>query len=121
MVDAVIKEQLESKVIEPIKDLDKFLIENPNCSFLAHMPIFKEKSNTTKCRVVYLSNLKDKKHPNKVSHNQSLLSGPTINRPIETSLSMLRFDQKLLIYDIQKAFMQLKLNAEDSNKLYFLW
>ena len=121
MVDEVIREQIDSNVIEPIDDLDEFLKNNRDCSFLAHMPVFKASSNTTKCRVVYLSNLKEKKTENAVSHNQSLLPGPQMNRPIETSLTLLRFDKNLLIYDLKKAFLQLKLNSDDSNKLCFLW
>ena len=40
--------------------MNKFLKSNLSCSFPAHMPVYKMKSDTTKCRVVYLSNLADK-------------------------------------------------------------
>ena len=47
-------------IIKQIPDMNKFLKSNLSCSFLAHMPVYKMKSDTTKCRVVYLSNLADK-------------------------------------------------------------
>ena len=121
LVDSVITEQIEAKIIEPIENLEIFLENNPTCSFLAHMPIFKESSRTTKYRVVYLSNLKEKTPNTSFSHNQSLLPGPQMNRPIEVSLTLLRFNKNLLIYDLKKAFLQLKLTSEDSNRLCFLW
>ena len=121
MVNDVITEQLSLKIIEPIPDLNEFLSENPDCSFLAHMPVIKMNNNSTKCRVVFLSNLKESKKQFSVSHNQAMIPGPQLNRPIETSLQTLRFDSNLLIFDICKAFLQLKLGEEDSKRLCFLW
>ena len=57
MVNDVIQGQLDMGVIEKIPDLTSFMIENLTCSFLAHMPIFKLERSSTKCRVVYMSNL----------------------------------------------------------------
>ena len=68
----------------------------------SYLTIFKEKNSTTKCRVVYLSNLKEKTNENKVSHNQSLLPGPQLNSAIETSLTLLRFDKNLKTLDFAK-------------------
>ena len=123
MVNKVIKDQLDSNVIEQIDDLAAFVNKNPDCKFLSHMPVFKPSSNTTKCRVVYLSNLSEKDRLGKLnlSHNQSMVTGPQLNRPIAISLTLLRFDQNLMTYDLQKAFLQLKLSPTDQEKLCFLW
>ena len=59
LVDQVIKEQLEAGIIECVPDLDLFKAEYPNYAFLSHMPVFKPDRNTTKCRIVFLSNLKE--------------------------------------------------------------
>ena len=120
MVDGVIKEQLDLGIIEEIPDVDQFLIKNPGATFIAHMPVFRMSSETTKCRVVLLSNLKERGNET-VSHNQAMVPGPQLNRPIETSLSLLRFDPNVLIFDLKKAFLQLQLSEEDQNKLCFLW
>lgn len=123
MVDNVIKEQIESNVVERIEDLSEFLLQNHDSSFLAHMPVFKLSRNSTKCRVVYLSNMAEKARGKgfSVSHNQAMMTGPCLNRKLETSVSLLRFDPLLLIFDLQKAFLQLKLTPDDQNKVCFLW
>ena len=123
MIDQNFKEQRELGIIEKIGDLDKFLEENPRHSFLAHMAVFKPDRDTTKCRVVYLSNLCEK-DPSKavtLSHNQAMLSGPCLNQKITTALLHLRFDTKLLCFDVRKAFLNIGLTELDSNKLLFLW
>ena len=123
MVDEVIREQEKVGVIERIEDLSKFLADKPDCSFLAHMAVFRLNRDTTKVRVVYLSNLneRDPRKPITFSHNQAILPGPSLNKKISTSILQLRFDKFLLTFDLVKAFLQLKLNESDADKLCFLW
>ena len=120
MVDAVFKEQEEMGIIEKIPNLNNFLEEHPEASFLAHMPIFKLQRQTTKCRVVYLSNLSEK-NGRSISHNQAMWAGPCLNRKLSTALLLLRFDKFLFCYDLKKAFNQIHLNEVDQNRLLFLW
>lgn len=121
MIDEVFREQEKLGIIERIID-PSFFERNPSHSYLAHMAIFKMTRETTKCRVVFLSNL-CQRHNNKValSHNQVMHSGPSLNSKITTSLLHLRFDESLLCFDIKKAFLQLSLNEHDSNRLLFFW
>ena len=123
LYDDVIKEQENSNIIEKIDNIEQHLQKDPNCAFLAHMGIFKSSSETTKCRVVYLSNICEKSKSNNisVSHNMALLPGPSLNNKISTAIIFLRFDKFLLIFDLCKAFLQIGLNIEDSNRLMFLW
>ena len=97
--------------------------KNSDCAFVAHMGIFKLIEESTKCRVVYLSNLSEKSKSNElsVSHNMALLPGPSLNCKISNAIMFLRFDKFLLVFDICKAFLQIGLTLEDSNKLLFLW
>ena len=60
MIDQVFQEQIENGIVEKIDNLDKFMDENKNCSFLAHMPVFRLDEATTKCRNVFLSNLPER-------------------------------------------------------------
>ena len=60
MYDAVIKDQENAGVIERIEHLPKFLEEHPVHNFLPHMGIFRLERESTKCRVVCLSNLCEK-------------------------------------------------------------
>ena len=86
------------------------------------MGVFKPERETTKCRVVFLSNLCERNPSQSVtlSHNQAMLSDPTINQKITTSVLHLRFDSKLLCFDIKKAFLNIALQPNYANKLLFL-
>ena len=122
MVDQAFKEQAELGIIDRIDNLDTFLEENPNHSFLAHMAVFKPDKETTKCRVVYLSNLCEKSYVSTaISHNQAMFSGPNLNRKISSALLHLRFDALLFCFDMKRAFLNICLCNEDANKLVFLW
>ena len=118
-----ISELEEAGIIEKIQNLEDFLEKNPTSSFLANMPIFRLKKESTKCRIVFLSNLCEKPTNGipTVSHNQSMHSGPCLNQKLSTSLMLLRFGCKLLVFDLKKAFCQIGLQENDMNKLLFLW
>lgn len=87
------------------------------------MGIFKPDRETTKCRVVFLSNLNEVE-PGKrmrISHNQCMNPGPTLNQTLSSAYFHLRFDEKLLTYDLKNAFNMLSLKEGDQAKLLFLW
>ena len=122
MYDKVVKDQLAEGIIEKIEDLSSYLRAHPNCSFLPHMGVFRFDKQSTKCRIVFLSNLcENRKTDSRISHNQAMLSGPNLNKKISTSLIKLRFDQYLLCFDLRKAFQSIALNSIDQDKLLFLW
>ena len=113
------KEQESLGIIERINDLDQYLKDHPSHSFLAHMAVFRPERETTKCRVVFLSNLcaPDSDKPLTLSHNQVIHAGPNLNQKLSSSLMHLRFGAKLLIFDINKAFNQIALSEDDQSKL----
>ena len=123
MTDDVFKEQEQEGIIEKIPNLEQFMNENPQCSFLPHMSVFRPHKETTKCRVVYLSNLcgKDPSKPLTVCHNQAIHSGPNLNHKLTTSVLLLRFDPYLLIFDIKRAFLNIALTESDQARLLTLW
>ena len=118
--DDVIQDQLREGIVEKIPDLREFLEENPNASFLPHSAVIRESSSTTKCRVVFLSNLCERAGGKK-SHNEISFPGANLNQSLFTSLLLLRFDKYLLSFDLRKAFLMIKIRPEDSLKLLFLW
>lgn len=122
-MDKAIKELETCDVIEKIPNLDEFLKTTPNHSFLPHMGVFRPDHETTKCRIVFLSNLcgRDETGSISLSHNQAIHPGPCLNQKITTALIQLRFDSHIVTYDLRRAFLQLSLYEEDSNKLLFLW
>lgn len=111
---------MEEGIVEVIPDLDVLLKENPGASFLPHSAILKESSSTTKCRVVFLSNLCERGGGG-MSHNEISFPGMNLNQSLFASLLLLRFDRYLLSFDLRKAFLMIKLRPEDSMKLLFLW
>lgn len=120
LYDDVFREQENMGIIERIDNVAEYIKSNPDCSFLPHMGVFKMNRETTKVRIVYLSNLCEKKG-NHVSHNSALLPGPCLNTKLSTSLLLSRFDKYILIFDIAKAFLGIQLPANDQNKLLCLW
>ena len=121
LIDQTIKEQLKAGIIERVPDLDSYKVENPCYSFLAHMPVFKPDRESTKCRVVFLSNLKDGRQALSLSHNQCMFSGPTLNHKLSAAFIHVRFDLKLLTFDLKKAFNMLSLSEADQSRLLFFW
>ena len=122
-VDKVFKEQEEMGVIKKIPNLNQFMSDNPQCSFLPHMCVIRMSSQSTKYRVVYLSNLceKNPQFSMTVSHNQALYPGPNMNQKLSTALHLLRFDKYIFTFDIKKAFLNIALRDVDANRLLFLW
>ena len=120
MYDDVFRQQEELKVIERINDLDTFLLEHPEASFLAHTGVFRMSHESTKCRVVFMSNLCDKRN-NGVSHNMAMFPGPNLNHKLSNAVLLNRFDKYMLIFDIKKAFLNIELYEHDQNRLCFLW
>ena len=123
MVDNVFKEQEKIGIIERIENVDEYRDKHPECCFLPHMAVFKMDRTTTKCRVVFLSNLceKNQEMPLTVSNNQAMMAGPCLNHKITTTVMLLRFDLYLILFDIQKAFLNIGLKENDQNRLMFLW
>ena len=86
------------------------------------MGIFKMDRKTTKCRIVYLSNLcQQDSSKHFINHNQAIYSGPNLNQKPSSAILHLRFGQKLLCFDLCKAFNNLALSDTDSNRLLYLW
>ena len=121
MVHNNVKELSAAGIIQKVDNLEQFMAENPTCSFLAHSYVFRPHKETTKIRMVFMSNLAEKLNSNNLSHNQCMYSGPCVNQKLSTALILLRFDEKLLVFDLKKAFCQLLLPESDANKLLFLW
>lgn len=113
--DAVIKDQLDNGVIVPVCN-DR---NNPKLSYIAHSAVFRENVSSTKVRVVYLSNLSAGRDT--LSHNQISIPGANLNHKLQIATLLLRFDKFMVTFDLKKAFLQLLIRKEDSNKLLFLW
>jgi len=123
LIDDAFSEQLDRGIITRVDNVKSLVRNRKDISFLGHMPIIKTNNESTKCRNVMLSNICEKLKDGKpaYSHNQAMHSGPTLNRKLSTAIIQVRFDTRVLLYDLEKAFLTLGLKADDKNKLLFLW
>ncbi|XP_047741512.1 uncharacterized protein LOC125179522, partial [Hyalella azteca] len=82
MYDNVIRDQVREGIVEPIEDLSTVTHGKGAYSFLPHMGVFKLSRESTKCRVVFLSNLceQEPQQPRTLTHNQAMHSGPNLNK-----------------------------------------
>lgn len=114
MINDVFKDQEDKGIIERIDD--NYPINNPHHSYLPHMPVFKLECESTKCRVVYLSNLCQKIDGNlSLSHNQVMHAGPNLNQKISIAITLHRFDDYIICFDIAKASLNIQLSDIDSS------
>ena len=118
--DNVIKQQIEDGIMEIVPNIEA-LKADQNASFLPHNGVFRPHNDTTKCRIVNLSNLCDRSSKDNLSHNQVSLPGPQLNSKLILSLTLYRFNRYLLIYDLKRAFHQLCLREQDTYKFLLLW
>ena len=115
----VICKQVRENIIERV-DLESYLSESDGVSFLPHSAVIRENAETTKCRVVFLANLADRRSGG-LSHNQVSFSGRNLNNSLLDSLLFLRFEKFLYIFDLVSAFLQIRIRESDTKKLLFLW
>jgi len=123
LTDNAFAEQRNLGIIEQIPDFEEFKLNNPSYSFLPHMSVFRMNKSTTKCRLVYLSNMCENNPdlPKTLSHNQVLCSGPNLNLKLSSSVLLLRFDKYLMTFDLIKAFLMIGLREIDQARLLFMW
>ncbi|XP_005097005.1 uncharacterized protein LOC101851945 [Aplysia californica] len=86
--------------------------------YLPHRPVVREDSITTKVRPVFDASARGK---NGISLNDCIETGPNLIPELIQVLLRFRRWKFGLTADIQKAFLQIKLNKEDQNVHRFLW
>ena len=114
-----------------VKAIDQYLLDehaeevtdaNPEtdseCYFLPHHGVFREMHESTKLRIVFNASAKD--HLG-WSLNDSLLCGKALQPDLAEILIKFRSTEYVLMGDIQKMFLQVKIRPSDRKYLRFLW
>ena len=113
--DHVIKEQLESVVVESVPQ--EQIPEPGNVHYLPHREVVRLNRDTTKLRVVYDAS-------SKVigpSLNDCLHIGPSLNPLLLDILLRFRVHKVAVTADIEKAFLNIEIDPEHRDFLRFLW
>jgi hypothetical protein len=87
-------------------------------SVIPHHVVYKESSTTTKARVVCDAAAKER---GKLSINDAMHQGGNLLPTIFDVLIRVRFGRILVVGDIDTCFLQVGLNPEDADKLFFYW
>lgn len=112
--------QQYSEFIQEYKDLGHLSeIEKPEvANYLPHHPVLRDKSETTKCRVVFDASAKT---ASGLSLNDILMVGPTIQEDIFSILIRLRQHRFVLLGDIEKMYRQIMLDEKHRHLQMILW
>ena len=118
--DSVIKEQLDSGVIEKVAQLE----ETDKGYYISHLAVIRREASATKLRVVYDASAKAGKEGGGgggASLNDCLHKGSSLN-PLLFDI-LIRFGEKrvALTGDIEKAFLDIEVDSADRDYLRFLW
>ena len=112
--DAIIQQQLEEGVVEETEEpaqVKEF--------YIPHKAVIRESSETTKMRIVYDASARA--YDAAPSLNECLESGPPLQNQLWKVLVRGRFNAVAIVEDIQKAFLQVRIRAEDRDALLFHW
>ena len=93
--------------------------EGEPCVLMPHHPVVREDKETTKCRVVFNGSAPGVNGA--PSLNQFLDPGPNLVPDILDVLLRWRMAPIVFSADIEQAFYQIELEAEDSNLIRFIW
>ena len=105
--DSIIKEQLNSGVIEKVAKLE----ETEKVHYLPHHGVIRRDAETTKLRIVH--NASSKEGRNRTSLNDCLHTGPSLNPLLFEILVRCRENRVALVGDIEKAFLNIAVDAKD--------
>ncbi|PIC11431.1 hypothetical protein B9Z55_029090 [Caenorhabditis nigoni] len=111
----IIQQQLSTGIIEIVPEAET---DTGPHYYIPHRVIVKQDSVTTKLRIVLDASSHQK---NERSLNDCIFPGPSILKSIVGILLRSRITPYLLIADLEKAFHQVRLQAEHRNVTKFLW
>ena len=118
--DAVIQQQIEQGILEPVEFERGPVGQTPDqgpIHYLPHHAVTKRDSETTKVRIVYDASARS----GGPSLNDCLHVGPPFGQKILEILLRFRVHKVAAVADIEKAFLMISINERDRNVLRFIW
>nr|CAD2208431.1 unnamed protein product [Meloidogyne enterolobii] len=116
--EKILKEQYDKGMIEKV--------ENPSeadgpVHYLPHRAVVRMDKTFTKVRIVMDASARPPSQPNAPSLNNCLHTGPLLLKQLVGILLRFRFMDRVLLADIEKAFLQLGVRETDRDCTRFLW
>ncbi|CAG9137084.1 unnamed protein product [Plutella xylostella] len=99
-------------------DIESYQLSKDAVYFLPHHAVLKPDSKTTKLRTVFDASMKTNK---KVSLNDLLLNGPTVQRDLFDILLLFRFGNYTFTTDIKQMFRNIRVIPEHTSLQNILW
>ena len=112
--DAIIQQQLEEGVAEEAEEPAQ-----AKEFYIPHKAVIRDSSETTNMRIVYDASARAYDAAPFV--NECLESGPPLQNQLWKVLVRGRFNAVAIVEEIQKAFLQVRIRAEDRDALRFHW
>ncbi|KAL6739972.1 hypothetical protein Aduo_013366 [Ancylostoma duodenale] len=101
-----------------IEEVEEFQFDDHLVYYIPHQAVIKATSSTTKLRVVFDAS---SHYHNAPSLNDCLHSGPAILADLVGILLRSRLASLLLVSDVEKAFLQIRLQRSQRDATRFLW
>uniref|UniRef100_A0A914H9T8 CCHC-type domain-containing protein n=2 Tax=Globodera rostochiensis TaxID=31243 RepID=A0A914H9T8_GLORO len=115
---AILDDQLQKSVIERVTEPDQ---STGPVHYLPHRAVIRQDKATTKIRIVMDASAKPKHTPSAPSLNDCLYTGPLLLKDLTGILLRFRRMERVLLADIEKAFLQLGVREHDRDATRFLW
>jgi hypothetical protein len=113
--DAIIQDQLNKGIIEKIDET----MNEGKLHYTPHHAVITPQKTTTKVRIVYDASAKTIKEFS--SLNESLYRGPVLLEGLCGLLIRFRTNKIAIVSDIEKAFLMVSFQKQDSNVTRFVW
>ena len=114
--DQVIQEQLAEEVVRRVTEE---VNSGQQEFYLLHKAVISENAESTKLRIVYDASTRE--NSGSFSLNECLETGPALQNLLWSVLIRTRFKPIALCGDLQKAFLQIRIKADDRDALRFQW
>jgi len=112
---SVINQYVEKGYAEEVKETDD---QSKKVRYLPHHAVFREDKRTTKCRVVFDASAREDQD---ASLNDCILSGPAFQPNLVSVLLPFRKPKIALMADLEKMFLQIKVDEKDQDVLRYVW
>ncbi|XP_018323619.1 uncharacterized protein LOC108735897 [Agrilus planipennis] len=109
------QELIQSNIVERAPEGE---VAHNTTYYLPHSGIVKEARQKVKIRIVYDGWAKS---TNRLSLNDNLMTGPNLQTELFSLLIRFKMHQIAFSFDLEKMFLQAKINPEDTNYQRFFW